>query len=104
MKEIVHDRRGNEIYLTDEWWAHIIETHEDMSRHRERLLRTVRTGRRRQDPLDPSKYKSTRSFDDLPADYTHIVVVVKFETKQGPQGVARNNFVLTAYQISRIEW
>ena len=56
-REIVNDRWGNEIYLTDERWAHILETHDEMMNYRPQVLMTVRAGQRRQDPFDPTKYK-----------------------------------------------
>jgi hypothetical protein len=28
--EVIDDKLGNEIYLTDERWEHIVETHEEM--------------------------------------------------------------------------
>jgi len=74
-----------------------------MEAYRNHVLKTLRTGRRRQDPLDPGKYKYYRAFDDLPAAFTHVVVVVKFEAKMSSQGEeVKNNFVLTAYPISRM--
>jgi hypothetical protein len=103
-REWVTDRFGNEIYLTDERWLHIIETHEEMVNYRSHLFVTIRTGRRRQDTFDSSKYKYSRRFTDLPEEFTHVVVVVKFShrlTKHN--GEVSNNFVLTAYQVSRRE-
>ena len=101
-QESVSDRWGNEIYLTDERWAHIVETHDDMMKYRKHLLTTVRTGQRRQDRLDPTKYKYSKRFRDLPTGFTHLVVVVKFAWREESQGrETPNNFILTAYQVSR---
>ena len=62
-RQRTYDRLGNEIYLTDERWTHIIETHEA---------------------------------------FTHVIVVVTFSRRTDQQGTERtNNFVLTAYQVSR---
>jgi len=101
-REWVTDRLGNEIYLTDERWLHIIETHDEMINYCDHLFMTVRTGRRQQDVFDSSKYKYSKRFKDLPEEFTHVVVVVKFSyriTKRNEE--FPNNFVLTAYQVSR---
>jgi hypothetical protein len=101
-QESAHDKLGNEIYLTDERWEHIVETHEEMVGYRGHIFAVLRTGQRRQDALDPSKYKYTKRFTDLPKGFTHVVVVVKFIHRQDAQGIERpNNFILTAYQVSR---
>src|SRR5215475_8836637 len=85
-QERMHDKFGNEIYLTEERWEHIVETHEEMAGYRDRIFTTLRTGRRRQDTLDPNKYKYSKRFTDLPEDFTHVVVVVKFTQREDPQG------------------
>jgi len=101
-RESVSDRWGNEIYLTDERWAHVVEVHEEMMNYRGHVLITVRTGLRLQDPLDPTKYKYSKRCRDLPAGFTHVVVVLKFAWRGKSQGrVTPNNFILTAYQVSR---
>lgn len=101
-RQTVHDKWGNEIYLTEERWRHIVETHDEMEDYREHLFLTIRTGQRRQDAFDPSKYKYTKRFSDLPFGFTHVVVVVKFSHRENSQRTKRpNNFVLTAYQVSR---
>ena len=56
------------------------------------MLETIRKGTKRQDTLEPDKYKYVRKFSGLPLDYTHVVAVVK---------MVRNNFVLTAYGIEK---
>ena len=100
--ETVHDRLGNKIYLTDERWEHIVETHDEMIGYRDHLFMTLRTGARRQDAVDPSKYKYTKRFTDLLEEFTHVVVVVKFTQREDSLETQRaNNFVLTAYQVSR---
>ena len=88
----IRDRYGNEIELTDERWAHIIKGHPELEEFLRDVLETVRTGRRRQDPLEPQKYRYTKAFDRLPFDATHLVVIVK---------LVRNNFVVTAYAVQR---
>ena len=70
--------------------------------HRRHVLMTVGTGQRRQDAFDPTKYKYSKRLRVLPEGFTHLVVVVKFAWREEPQGlVTPNNFVLTAYQVSR---
>ena len=88
----VWDRYGNQIELTDERWRHIVTYHPELEEFREEVLETIRKGTRRQDAVEPEKYKYLRKFDGLPFGYTHLVAVVK---------MARNNFVLTAYGIEK---
>lgn len=88
----VRDRYGNEIELTDERWRHIVTYHPELEDCRDEVLETIRKGVRRQDAVEPEKYKYVRKFADLPLDYTHLVAVVK---------MVRNNFVLTAYRIEK---
>lgn len=60
----------------------------------EQVLKTVRLGNRKQDKLNPQKFRYFLQVNDLPHNYTHIVVIVK---------LAINNFIITAYPISRKE-
>lgn len=100
MTDVVRDRYGHEIYLTDERWNHIVDRHPSMIGYRDHLLATLRTGRRRQDPLDPSMFKYYAPFTDLEHHYNHIVAVVKFIEREMADAITRpNNFVLTAYQV-----
>jgi len=55
-KWTVRDRYGNEIYMTQERWEHILGSRPDLEDHLDEFLETLRTGRRRQDPLVPNKY------------------------------------------------
>jgi len=100
LKRTVADRYGNQIYLTDERWTHIVNTHPEMDSLMNNLLLTLQTGRRKQEPLDSSKYKYYKRFDILETGYNHIVVVVKFSEKveEDTKNRISNNFVLTAYQ------
>jgi hypothetical protein len=96
----VQDRRGRTIYLTEERWDHALDhpgMHEGLL---DAVLLTIRAGRRKQDKFEPNKYKYSRPFDDLPLEYTHIVVVIKFglTSDELPQ---ENNFVLTAYLVHK---
>jgi len=71
----VQDRYGNSVYLTQERWEHIIESinHPEMVDYEEELKETVRTGTRKQDTLNPQKYRYSKDFDNLPADNTHTL-------------------------------
>lgn len=97
----IQDRYGNEIYLTDERWQHIIDpiNHPDMENYEEHLKTTIQHGRRKQDVLNPQKYRYTRAFVDLPADNTHVTAIVLFRFREGlgSQPIA-NNYIVTAYQ------
>jgi hypothetical protein len=98
---VVRDRYGNDIYLTDERWAHIVASvnHPEMSAHEHHLRETIQVGQRRQDQLNPQKYRYTMAFPDLPEDNTHIVAIVLFRFSEGPSGEpVPNNYVVTAYQ------
>ena len=90
--EQVTDRWGNRITLTDERWRHIMEWHPELEDFQKDVLDAIRKGTRRQDPIDPHKYKYLHSVEDLPFGLTHIVVVVR---------IAVWKFVLTAYGIER---
>lgn len=97
----VRDRYGNDIYLTHERWEHIIEpiNHPDMSAYEEHLQETIKSGRRRQDSLNPRKYRYSKEFDDLAGDNTHVIAIVVFKFSEGPDGEpVPNNFIITAYQ------
>jgi hypothetical protein len=97
----VRDRYGNDIYLTHERWEHIIEpiNHPEMVTHEEKLKATIRSGTRKQDLLNPRKYRYMKAFDDLAADNTHIVAIVLFGFREGPDGEpVPNNYIVTAYQ------
>ena len=95
MAEEVTDRYGHRIYLTDERWEHIVFEHLEMVDYDRELLETLRTGRRKQEARDPTRYRYVKSFQNLRPGNNSIVVVVKFGfSARGSQ----NNFVLTAYQ------
>ena len=96
----VQDRDGNSIYLTEERWRHIIdaENHPEMADHEGHLKTTIQKGRRRQEPLNPRKYRYFHSFDDLPEDFNHVVVIALFGFDVNEQGeTIPNNFIATAF-------
>jgi hypothetical protein len=98
MRQLVKDRLGHEIYLTDERWNHICDEHSEMRQYRRRAVETVHQGRRFQDSVRPEVYLYHRTYPDLPHGNTTIVVVIRFSFY--PDGT-ENNFILTAYQIRR---
>ncbi len=98
------DRFGNEIYLTAERWAHIVDpdNHPEVEPYFECVRATVRQGRRRQDEFDPRSWEYSLAFPDLPLDYTHIVVAVRFRLRIDPDGTEHEEkFVKTAYFQTR---
>lgn len=98
---IEHDRNGNDIYLSQERWEHIIapENHPEMAAYESQLRDTIRLGRRRQDALNPQKYVYAESFDDLVEDNTHIVAIVVFRFREDEARRPKpNNYIVTAYQ------
>ena len=105
MNELIHwaaqDRFGNSIYLTQERWEHIIDpiNHPEMEFYEDELKVTVQTGIRKQDSLNPQKYRYSKEFDTLPADNTHIIVIVLYGVRESEIGkIISNNFIVTAYQ------
>jgi len=90
----VHDCYGNEIYMTRERWEHIRERHDELIGRFADVLGTVRSGQRRQEPLDPQQFRYYRSYSDLLYGFNHIVVIVAFG--YDTMGIA-NNFVVTAW-------
>jgi hypothetical protein len=56
-------------------------------------------GKRKQDSLNPQKYRYAEAFDNLAADNTHIIAIVLLRLKEGESGIPEpNNYVVTAYQ------
>lgn len=66
---------------------------------KDELRRTLRAGQRRQDPLNPQKYRYSHPFRGLAYDNTHVVVIVLFRFEEDESGrPMRNNHVVTAFQ------
>jgi hypothetical protein len=96
----IRDRYGNDIYLTEERWAHIIEAinHPELEDYEDYVQGVVQSGRRKQDTLNPQKYRYSMEFDDLPAYNSHIVVIVLFRFTEDEHGrPIANNYIVTAY-------
>ncbi len=97
----VQDRYHHPIYLTQERWEHIIEpiNHPEMADYEDHLQETIQTGQRKQDGVNPQKYRYTKQFDDLVEDNSHIVAIVLFKPREGGNGKPiSNNYIVTAYQ------
>ena len=98
---MVRDRYDNDIYLTEERWEHITQSinHPEMLAYESHLKVTVQSGRRKQDPLNPHKYRYVKAFVDLAQDNTHIIAIVLFRFGEGEGGrPVPNNYIVTAYQ------
>lgn len=96
----VQDRYGNQIYLTQERWEHIIEllNHPEIEVYEEYIKTTLQKGRRKQEAFDPYKYRYYHFFDDLPDDVNAIIVIVLFRFNVNAEGYPLpNNFVTTAF-------
>jgi hypothetical protein len=96
----IFDRDGNPIYLTEERWQHIAgaDNHPEVADYEDHLKITLQQGRRRQEPLNPRKYRYAREFDDLLEGFNHLVAIVLFGFEVDEQGVTiPNNFVATAF-------
>jgi len=96
----VQDREGNAIYLTEERWRHITDAdnHPEMTSQEDHLKTTLPKGRRRQEPLNPRKYRYSHPFDDLPDEFNHVVVIALFGFDVSEQGeTVPNNFVAAAF-------
>lgn len=97
-KWTVKDRYGNTIYCTEERWQHILESRPEIELFFGRFLETVRTGRRKQDPLLPNEYRYYKRFDELLPENNHLVVIVIFKTRLDEHGqYVHNNFVVTGW-------
>ena len=96
----VHDRYGNAVYMTAERWQHILQSRPWLADYQADILNTLRQGRRKQDMLNPRKYKYYWPCDKLFPDFNHLVVVVLFGETLDKQGrVMANNYVATAYAV-----
>jgi hypothetical protein len=53
---------------------------------------------RRQDALNPQKYRYVKAFAELPEGNTHMIAIVLFRFSQGDDGKPYpNNYIVTAY-------
>ena len=96
----IRDQSGHAIYLTQERRDHITAplNHPEMIRYEEHLKETVESGQRRQDGLNPQKYRYAKAFADLPEHNTHMVAIALFRFRQRDDGKPHpNNYFVTAY-------
>ncbi|MCB0089955.1 MAG: hypothetical protein KDE54_18745 [Caldilineaceae bacterium] len=87
--------------MTEERWHHITEAinHPDMIHFMAELQETIRPGQRKQDPLNPQKYRYSRAFTVLDDNNSHIVAIVLCQFREGKDGHPEpNNYIVTAYQ------
>lgn len=69
-----------------------------MEEYEELLRAALRLGRRRQEPLNPRKYRYTFASSDLPPGFTHLVAIVVFGFQVDAQGHSTpNHYVATAF-------
>ena len=98
IKETVQDRWSNDIYITEERWRHILARHAELTGLFHEVLETLQRGRRRQEALDPHRYRHL--YATLPPEFSHIVVAVVFRYKEQPDGTRiPNNFVTSAWGV-----
>jgi hypothetical protein len=96
----VYDRYGNNIYMTAERWQHAIESRPWLAGYHEETLTALRRGRRKQDSLNPHKYKYYWPCDDLLPNFNHLVVVVLMGQTTDAQGqVIPNNYVANVWAV-----
>lgn len=95
-KWTVQDRYGNTVYCTEERWQHILESRPELASLSDNFAETVRSGRRKQDPLLSNEYRYYKIFDELLPENNHLVVIVIFKTQFNGEFVA-NNFVVTGW-------
>lgn len=70
-----------------------------MACYEEQLREAIRSGKRKQDSLNPRKYRYIKAFDDLAEYNTHIIAIVLFRFSQEQVGeLVSNNYIVTAYQ------
>ncbi len=100
----VRDRFGNVIHLTEERWQHIVapDNHPEMAMYEDLLQQTLRRARRKQNVLNPQKYRYALPFDHLVDENTHVEAIVLFRFQDVPDGrPVPNNYVVTAYLTTR---
>jgi hypothetical protein len=91
--------RATPSIFTDERWRHVCGHHPEMELYEEQLRETIRSGKRRQDSLNPQKYRYLLSCSDLHEENTHVGAIVLFRFGQDVEGrLMHNNYIVTAYQ------
>ena len=86
--------------MTSERWFHALASRPWLAGYLDEVLTTLRQGRRKQDGLNPRKYKYYWPCDDLLPDYNHLVVVVLFGEMATANGqVEPNNYVVNVWAV-----
>ena len=98
-KWILQDRYGNIINLLCRGAVlNILESCAELEPHFDLFLETLRTGRRKQEPMLPNEYRYYKQFDELLPDNNHLVAIVVFKTQLTETGsYVSNNFVVTGW-------
>ena len=95
-----HDCYGNVIYLTEERWQYITHNsnHPEMEDYEDYLKITIKNGKRKQEPLNPKKYRYYHYFENLDCDVNHIVAIVLFGFSIDEKGnTIPSNYIATAF-------
>jgi hypothetical protein len=73
--------------------------HSEMLEYETELRETILSGTRKQEELNPQKYRYSKLFSDLTSENTHIIgiVVMSFSESENDE-IEPNNFIVTAYQ------
>ena len=96
----LYDRYGNKLYMTAERWLHAQEKRPWLTDYLDQVLETIRRGRRRQDPLNPRKYKYYWPVSGLEPEYNHLIVVVLFNTQTDEAGhTISNSYVVNVWAV-----
>jgi hypothetical protein len=62
------------------------------------LKETIQSGQRRQDALNPQKYRFVNAFAEPPGGNTRIVAIVTFRFSRGDDGKPNpKNYIVAAY-------
>jgi hypothetical protein len=73
-----------------------------MTRRRPVHGRAVQSGQRRQDALNPQKYRYVHVFADLPEGNTHMVAIALFRFRQGNDGKPQPNNDIVAASMKEL--
>ena len=86
--------------MTPERWQHALEKRPWLAPYLDDVLATIRRGRRRQDPLNPRKYKYYATWDALWPEFNHLVVIVLFGERLEQMGhTVPNNYVTNVWAV-----
>jgi hypothetical protein len=96
------DRYGNLVYITAERWQHALEKRPWLSTYLDDVLDAIRRGRRRQDSLNPRKYRYYWPCAVLEPEFNTLVVIVLFGEIADETGqTISNNYVVNVWAVYR---